>query len=70
MFENKQTNKQANKQKQNKRRRVFLFCFCFLFLFFTAFSWETDLWVTLGDFTVKTQICEGESVSNWKIDYV
>ena len=22
-------------------------------LFLKAFSWETDLWVTLGDFTVK-----------------
>ena len=24
-----------------------------LLLFLKAFSWETDLWVTLGDFTVK-----------------
>ena len=31
-----------------------------------AFSWETDLWVTLDDFTVKTQIWEGKSVFNWK----
>ena len=30
---------------------------------FKAFSWETDLWVTLGDFTVKTQK-EGKSVFN------
>ena len=24
-----------------------------LLLFLKAFAWETDLWVTLGDFTVK-----------------
>ena len=30
---------------RKKRRRVFLFL--------KVFSWETDLWVTLGDFTVK-----------------
>ena len=33
-------------------------------LFLKAFSWETDLWVTLGDFTVKNvnfgrEICIG-----------
>ena len=28
-------------------------------LILKAFSWETDLWVTLGDFTVKTQNWEG-----------
>ena len=40
----------------NKSRRSFL----------KAFSWETDLWVTLGDFTVKTQTWEGKYVFNWK----
>ena len=35
-------------------------------LFLKAFSWETDLLVTLGDFTVKMQNWEGESVFNWK----
>ena len=35
-------------------------------LFLKAFSWETDLWVSLGDFTVKTQNWEGKSVVNWK----
>ena len=33
-----------------------------------AFSWETDRWVTLRDFTVKTQNLERESVGlfYWK----
>ena len=35
-------------------------------LFLQAFSWETNLWVTRGDFTVKTQNWEGKSVFNWK----
>ena len=36
-------------------------------LFLKAFFWETDLWVTLGDFTVKKQkYWEGKSVFNWK----
>ena len=36
-------------------------------LFLKAFSWETDLGVTLGDFTVKKlKIFEGKSVFNWK----
>ena len=35
-------------------------------LFLKAFSWDTDLWVTLSDFTVKTQNWEGKSVFNWK----
>ena len=37
-------------------------------LFWNAFSWEIDLWVTLGDFTVKkkTQNWEGKSVFNRK----
>ena len=34
--------------------------------FLKEFSWETDLWVTLGEFTVKTQNWEGKSVYNWK----
>ena len=34
------------KKKKKKKRGGFL-------LFLKAFSWETDLWVTLGDFTVK-----------------
>ena len=33
-------------KKKKKKAMVFL-------LFLKAFSWETDLWVTLGDFTVK-----------------
>ena len=33
-------------------------------LFLKAFSWETDLWVTLGDFMVKTQNWEGKSAFN------
>ena len=33
-------------------------------LFLKAFSWETDLWVTLGDFALKTQNWEGKSVIN------
>ena len=37
-----------------------------LLLFLKAFSWETDLWVKLGDFKVKTQNWEGKSVFNWK----
>ena len=36
-------------------------------LFLEAFSWETDLWVKLGDFAVKkTQNWEEKSVFNWK----
>ena len=35
-------------------------------LFLKAFSRETDLLVTLGDFTVKTQNWEGKTVLNWK----
>ena len=35
-------------------------------IFLKAFSLETDLWVTLGDFTVKTQNWEGKSSFNWK----
>ena len=29
-------------------------------IFLQAFSWETDLWVTLGDFTVKNAKFGGE----------
>ena len=35
--------------------------------FLKVFSWEIDLWVTLGDFTVKMQNWEGKSVFNWKM---
>ena len=36
-------------------------------LFKSIFSWETDLWVTLGDFTVKKKRnWEGKSIFNWK----
>ena len=37
-----------------------------LLLFLKAFSWETDLWVTLGDFTVKKtcKIGEGKLTEN------
>ena len=39
------------------------------FLFFLkAFSWETDLWVSLGDFTVKNTKLEREICSKLKID--
>ena len=31
-----------------------------------VFTWETDLWVTLGDFTVKNAKLGRESVFNWK----
>ena len=31
-------------------------------LFLKAFSWETNLWVTLDDFPVKTQNWEAKSV--------
>ena len=34
--------------------------------FLKAFSWETDLRVTLGDFTIKMENWEGTSVFNWK----
>ena len=33
-------------------------------LFLQAFSWETDLWVMLGDFEEKTQNLEGKSLFN------
>ena len=34
----------------------------FLLLFLKAFSWETDLWIPVGDFAIKTQNLEGKSV--------
>ena len=35
-------------------------------LFLKAFSWETDLWVTLGDFMVKKPAnLQGKSVFSW-----
>ena len=34
---------------------------------FKSIFWETDLWVTLGDFMLKTQNLEGKSVFNWKL---
>ena len=37
-------------------------------LFFKAFSWETDLWVTLRDFTVKNAKLEMEIFIQLKID--
>ena len=43
---------------RKKCRRVLLFS--------KTFSWEIDFWVTLDDFTVKTQNWEGKSVFNWK----
>ena len=48
------------KKKKKKKGDGFL-------LFSKAFSWEIDLWVTLGGFTVKTQNWEGKSVlsENW-----
>ena len=49
----------AKKKKKKKKCNRFL-------LFLKVFSWETDLWVTLGDFVVKTQNWEGKSVFNWK----
>ena len=39
-----------------KRRRVFALL--------KASSWESNLWVTLSDFALKTQNCEGKSVFN------
>ena len=60
----------------------FLFCFVLFFFFFDpivlwqkrwwffvilkAFSWDTDLWVTLGNFTVNMQNFEEESAFNGK----
>ena len=35
-------------------------------LLFKVFSWNTGLWDMLGDFTVKMQNLESESVLNWK----
>ena len=35
------------------------------FLFLKAFSWETDLWVTLGDFTVKNAKL-GKEICIWQ----
>ena len=35
-------------------------------LFLKAFSWETVLWVTLGDFTVKDAKYGKEILFNWK----
>ena len=34
--------------------------------FLKAFSWETDLWVTVDDFKLNTQSWEDESVFNQK----
>ena len=50
-------------------RRVFaLFTKDAFLLFLKAFSWEPDLWVTLGDFAVKKkQSWEEISVFNWKL---
>ena len=36
-------------------------------LFSKAFSWDTDLLITLGDLTVKTQNLKWESAFNWKL---
>ena len=49
----KKTNKQTNKTD-------------WLLLFLKAFSWKTDLWVTLGDFMVNN--AKGKCVFNWKSD--
>ena len=46
--------KKKKKKKQNKKDRFLLFL--------KALSWETDLWVTLGDFAVKAQNWEGKFV--------
>ena len=37
-----------------------------LLLFLKAFSCNTNLWITLGDFTITTQNLEGECVLKWK----
>ena len=37
-------------------------------LFLTAFSWDTNLWVTLGDFTVKNAKLGQEICIELKID--
>ena len=42
----KQKQKQKNKTKQTKKKQR-------IFAVFKSISWESDLWVTLGDFTVK-----------------
>ena len=50
--------KNKNKNK-NKKGDGFL-------LFLKAFSWETNLWVTLGDFTVKNAKLGKEICISWK----
>ena len=51
----------AYSSSEKKKRKAMGFC---------SFCWETDLWVTLGDFKVKNkkqkQKWEGKSVFNWK----
>ena len=52
---------------QKKKKKATGFC-----SFQKVFSWETDVWVTLGDVTVKKKKkkkkknWEGKSVVNWK----
>ena len=64
--QNKTKTKNKTKKKKkpeivfNKSKRIIV-------AFQKAFSWETNLWVTLSDFTIKkTQNWEGKSVLNWK----
>ena len=42
-----------------------------VYFFLEAFSWDTGLWVTLGDFTdkkkQKQKQKQGESVFTWKL---
>ena len=53
--------KKKQKQKQkNKKKTLKLFSIVLQ----KAFTWETDPWVTLGDFTVEMQNLEGKSVLN------
>ena len=48
------------KKKKKKKNRGFPLL--------KSFSWDTDLWLNLGDLTEKKENLEGKSVFNWKLD--
>ena len=51
--------KEKEKRKEKKKKRP-------VFALFKTFSWETDLWVTLGDFTVKNaKLPLGREICIW-----
>ena len=45
----------------------FVCLFVCLFHILKVFSWDTDLWISVGDFTVKTHNWAGKSVFNKKL---